>query len=208
MPTDPRMGKYCFFCDQDTTIHIGQVMSIHLALNREDILYVKYLDNPMLGHAEDAHYFTFNKKVQDDIEHLYTTLDAVATWSEGWNGYDALPAKAESVEYAKIWITKLYQEVMHDDISRWIHPTITPGENGQIVFDWRTGSATLTIFLEEEKGEYLKFWGDIIHYTMEDGDILQASRSKTLFDWFQEQERKWIEKKESEGEEKTHGNIN
>ncbi|GAC1502261.1 MAG: hypothetical protein NVS4B12_16070 [Ktedonobacteraceae bacterium] len=119
---------------------------------------------------------------REEISPILTEIYNLLTWPEGWNGYDACAPKYEAVQYADHWIELFYQEVIGSGQS-WIEPNVTASAEGEVVFEWRRGIKSLTVFIGNEIAEYVKDWGTDINTEMEDGYVNSPSIRHALWKW-------------------------
>lgn len=122
------------------------------------------------------------QNVPESLLRIYRMLDAMKTWEEGWNSYDALPPNPLALDKARAWITEFY--VFAAD-PHWIQPNVTASAHGDIVFDWCNGKKDLEIIIDED-GEtiwYLKVWGPDVRSEMEDGDIKTIEDAGSAYSW-------------------------
>ncbi|MBI4280572.1 hypothetical protein HY628_00060 [Candidatus Uhrbacteria bacterium] len=63
------------------------------------------------------------------------------------------------------------------------HPPdfITASDEGEVIFEWLVGSRKLSLWIGENKAEFLKIWGPNIHTEMEAEDA--ADQEKILSAW-------------------------
>jgi len=85
-------------------------------------------------------------------------IDNLLTWSAGWNGYDSLAPNPDAVVHAGNWIVRLYLEVADLGLT-WIQPNVIADTNGDVVLEWWHGKKKLTVYIEDERAEYVKVWG-------------------------------------------------
>src|SRR5579864_9131137 len=50
--------------------------------------------------------------VHEEILSVLEEIKKLSTWSDGWNGYDALAPKHDAIEYASQWIELFYREIL------------------------------------------------------------------------------------------------
>ncbi|MDQ3387007.1 MAG: hypothetical protein M3475_05305, partial [Actinomycetota bacterium] len=99
----------------------------------------------------------------------WTELDALLSWREGWNGYDAAAPNQEAIGHAFVWIEGLYEDTLTTGI-RWMAPNVVADAHGNVVFEWWEGQKRLTIYIHPETVEYVKVWGPDTFSDMDDGE--------------------------------------
>ena len=120
--------------------------------------------------------------VQREIAPTLAELYNLSSWSEGWNGYDALAPKHEAIQYAGQWIESLYREIL--DISLdWLEPNVTASAEGEVAFEWWHGVKSLTIYIGNQSAAYVKAWGADINTEMEDGPANSPVIRQALWKW-------------------------
>jgi hypothetical protein len=77
----------------------------------------------------------------------WTDLDALLSWQEGWNGYDAATPRHEAIGHAVGWIEELYEDTLTTG-ERWMAPNV--------VFEWWEAQRKLTVYIHPETVEYVK----------------------------------------------------
>lgn len=81
---------------------------------------------------------------------------------------DALPDVA-TLLHATEWITRLWEQTGKLN-SPWLKPHIVASPRGEVVFEWWHNEKSLTVFVSNERAEYMLSWGADIHEEMSDGD--------------------------------------
>jgi hypothetical protein len=120
--------------------------------------------------------------MRDPIRKTRTELDALLSWREGWNGYDAVAPKREAIDHASVWIGFLYEDVLTTE-KRWIAPNVVADADGNVVFEWWEGQKKLTIYIHPETVEYVKVWGPDILSEMENGEVEGIEDRRMLWNW-------------------------
>lgn len=118
------------------------------------------------------------KELSSTLAEIYDLL----TWPEAWNGYDACAPKYEAIQYAEHWIELFYLEIMNLRLD-WLEPNVTASAEGEVVFEWRHGINRLTVYLGNQRAEYVKDWGADINTEMEDGYANSPGIRKALWKW-------------------------
>ena len=112
----------------------------------------------------------------------YTEIQSLLDWHAGWNGYDALTPTRLTVEYASSWITKLFSLV--SELERpWLEPNVTAGANGEVVLEWWHDAKKLTVYIQEQRAEYVQMWGSNTDIEMADGDADSISACRSIWNW-------------------------
>ncbi len=112
----------------------------------------------------------------------WTKLDALLSWREGWNGYDAAVPNHEAIGHAFVWIEGLYEDTLTTGI-RWMAPNVVADAHGNVVFEWWEGQKRLTIYIHPETVEYVKVWGPDIFSEMDDGEAEGIEDRRRLWNW-------------------------
>lgn len=100
----------------------------------------------------------------------------------GWNGYDSLAPNPNAVAHAEQWIVRLFLEVA--DLGRvWIKANVIADAEGDVVFEWWYGKKKLTVYIGDERADYVKVWGTDIHSEMSDGNAEPISICRSLRLW-------------------------
>lgn len=118
------------------------------------------------------------KELSSTLAEIYDLL----TWPDGWNGYDARAPKYEAIQYADHWIELLYLEIIDLRLD-WLEPNVTASAEGEVVFEWRHGINSLTVYIGNQSAEYVKDWGADINTEMEDGYANSPGIRQTLWMW-------------------------
>ena len=103
----------------------------------------------------------------------------------GWNGYDALPPSARSVDHAMRWLVSSYAECKDADIT-WYQPNVTASAEGEVVFEWWAENRSLLIYVEGASVTFhksLRSDGPTVH---EHGDAPLGEGQMELLRWFGE----------------------
>jgi hypothetical protein len=116
------------------------------------------------------------------IRKTWTELDALLSWREGWNGYDAGAPKREAIDHASVWIGFLYEDVLTTG-ERRIAPNVVADADGNVVFEWWKGQKKLTLYFHPETVRYVKVWGPDIFSEMENGDAEGIEACRMLWTW-------------------------
>jgi len=119
------------------------------------------------------------------LEEILSTLAEIynlLTWPEGWNGYNACTPKYDAVQHALYWIGMFYLEIMDLNLN-WFEPNVTASAEGEVIFEWRHGIKSLTIYVGNQSADYVKDWGADINTEMEDGSADSSSIRRALWKW-------------------------
>jgi hypothetical protein len=116
------------------------------------------------------------------LSDLARRIDALRTWGEEWEDYDAAPPATPTIGLADEWSKRLYLDVL--DIGRpWLDPLVTAGEGGEVMFEWQLRGRRLTIRVSEAGVEYSKLWGTAPSLHFEDGIADTRQRRQSLWAW-------------------------
>ena len=116
---------------------------------------------------------------------LFAQITALGSLPTGWNGYDAVPPSSGSVATAVAWVAQAYKTALADNIF-WYAPNVTAGANGEVVLEWWAASKLLTIYMDGDSVEYMKYNRDGDNGPREHGDARDASVQAMLLRWFSE----------------------
>lgn len=121
---------------------------------------------------------------------LAASLNQVAALTglrKGWNGYDALPPSAESVERARRWLQAQWEQCQTQDLP-WHPPNVTADAEEHAVLEWWAADRTLTVYFDGESAEYLKFGrqGGPLAGLREHGVADTTAAGADLMRWFSE----------------------
>lgn len=72
---------------------------------------------------------------------------------EGWNGYDALPPSAASVNRAMHWLDKSYAECKDAGV-RWYKPNVSASAEGEVAFEWWADDRFLSVYVDGEEATF------------------------------------------------------
>jgi hypothetical protein len=120
--------------------------------------------------------------IHEEILSVLEEIKKLSTWSNGWNGYDALAPKHEAIEYASRWIELFYREILDLPLD-WVEPNVTASAEGEVVFDWWNDIKSLTIYIGNQSVEYLKAWGADMNTEMENGSVNSPAICRALWKW-------------------------
>ena len=138
----------------------------------------------LLNYPPDSSLFVnpsiFERFVRRSLGDTFNDLNLLRTWDVGWNGYDAPKPEHTAIEYARSWITSLFQTVAS---LGWIKPNVTGGPEGGVVFEWWYGKRKLTVYIEEQSIEYVQVWGTDVDAKITDGAIESMSDSQEIWMW-------------------------
>lgn len=143
---------------------------------------VNYFVHPGIGDGEPRPiYRNFGEP------YLKTREDTVslASWAEGWNGYDAAAPNPDAIGHAFSWIEDLYEDTLTAERG-WTLPHVVANADGNVVLEWWEGRKKLTIYVHPETVEYVKVWGPDIFSDMEDGEVEGAEDHRMLWRWLTE----------------------
>lgn len=111
-----------------------------------------------------------------------TELDALMSWREGWNGYDAASPRHEAIDHASVWVAGLYEDALTTE-KQWMAPDVVADADGNVVFEWWKGQKKLTIYIHPETVEFVKVWGPDILSEMENGEAEGIETRRMLWTW-------------------------
>lgn len=116
---------------------------------------------------------------------VYNKLRSMEAWTDGWNGYAARAPTQAAIEKARVWISQMYSEVVNSG-QPWRDPFVTADVDGEVLFEWRTATKDLSIYIDENETTYIKDLGPEVGSEMVDGDASTARVRRELWTWFTE----------------------
>jgi hypothetical protein len=106
-------------------------------------------------------------------------------WVDGWNGFAAKAPTQASIEKARAWILQMHSEIANSG-ERWLDPFVTADVDGEVLFEWRTKTKDLSIYVDENETTYIKDLGPEVGSEMTDGDASTPRARRELWAWFTE----------------------
>lgn len=116
---------------------------------------------------------------------VYDKLRSMEAWVDGWNGYAAKAPTQASIENARAWISRMYSETANSG-KPWRDPFVTADVDGEVLFEWRTKTKDLSIYIDEDETTYIKDLGPEVGSEMLDGDASTPRARRELWTWFTE----------------------
>lgn len=116
---------------------------------------------------------------------VFDKLRSMESWDDGWNGFAAKAPTQASIRKARAWILEMYSEVTSSG-QRWLDPFVTADVNGEVLFEWRTTTKDLSIYIDENETTFIKDLGPEIGSEMIDGDASTPKTRRELWAWFTE----------------------
>ena len=101
------------------------------------------------------------------------------SWGTNWDGVEVTAVSAKQVANAIALIDQLYSTATQLNLY-WNAPNVTASLLGEVVLEWWNHEKKLTLYVDEEKTEYVKVWGDDIDAEMDDGILLDTTIAPTL----------------------------
>ena len=133
--------------------------------------------------SEDMSKFSLHANFRTPLNETLKELDELLDLLEGWNGYDVAAPNPKAVAHAKLWIERLYDDVLHTP-TVWRKPHVTASEDGDVLFEWWNGEKGLSVYISTDgKAEYLKDWGSNIVTQMADGDATAVNMRNDVWPW-------------------------
>jgi len=105
--------------------------------------------------------------------------------TEGWNGYDALPPSAVSVDHAMRWLLSSYQECKDAGV-RWYKPNVTASAEGEVVFWWVAEDRSLSVYISEEGATFHQSLDGVGPTQHTHGEVPLGRNQTELLRWFGE----------------------
>lgn len=120
--------------------------------------------------------------IAENLKETRAKINALLSWSEGWDGYDALAPNPNAVKHAHEWIRKLFLQAV--DLDRpWLKPNVTASSEGEVLFEWWRGRKKLTVYVGDQNAVYVQVWGANIDTEMAEGDAEPVSACRMLWTW-------------------------
>ncbi len=133
----------------------------------------------------DGEWLPVHRNFGEPFWKAWTELDALSSWREGWNGYDAAAPNREAIGRAFLWIEDLYEDTLTAKRG-WIDPHVVADAHGNVVLEWWEGRNKLTIYIRPKTVEYVKVSGPDIFSDMEDGEVEGTEDRRALWRWLTE----------------------
>lgn len=119
------------------------------------------------------------------LKDVYAKLRSMEDWSDGWNGYAARAPTTAALNEARKWITRMHAEVVLSG-KPWQDPFVTADVDGEVLFEWRTKTKDLSIYIDENETTFIKDLGPEVGSEMVDGDASAPKARRELWAWFTE----------------------
>lgn len=119
---------------------------------------------------------------------LWDVLDKLRSmegWDDGWNGFAAKAPTQASIQKARVWIGRMHSEIENSG-KRWLDPFVTADVDGEVMFEWRTKTKDLSIYIDEDETTFIKDLGPEVGSEMVDGDASTPKARRELWAWFTE----------------------
>jgi hypothetical protein len=104
---------------------------------------------------------------------------------EGWNGYNALPLSAASINRAMHWLDKSYAECKDADV-RWYKPNVSASAEGEVAFEWWASDRSLIVYIDEAEMTFHKSLDGEGPTQHTHGDAPMGKQQAELMRWFGE----------------------
>lgn len=111
---------------------------------------------------------------------LHDQLDELASWTEGWNSYDALPISPQAIAHAHQWVERYLPCGLERDIpddypyTEWSLPSVTGSGDGDVVLWWTTQSKDPACHAAKRLTVYIEAGGDISYVRCENQVITDS----------------------------------
>jgi hypothetical protein len=126
-----------------TTIPTAYYQSFDSSQSRAVATDIRPLQKPIVTENGDEKALTIAQQQTYDLQYL----------AVGWNGYDALPPSATSVDHAMRWLVSSYAECKDAGIV-WHKPNVTASAESEVVFEWWAEDRSLIVYIEEETASF------------------------------------------------------
>jgi hypothetical protein len=120
--------------------------------------------------------------VNDILTPTLDRLEHLATWEDGWNGYDAPAPDEMAIAQARRWI-KIMLIAAVSIRGSWKTPNVTGGSEGEVVFEWWQGKRKLTVYVSADDVEYVQVWGADTATEMADGPAEKFQDLQAIWLW-------------------------
>ena len=107
-------------------------------------------------------------------------IQRLATLEEDWDGFGSDKPRNEAISHAIAALPALI--AMAEKTGGWSLPHVVANEVGEVVLEWWKGGKKLTLFVQDERIDFLRTWGERIDSDMEDG-ILEPGEFAALWTW-------------------------
>ncbi len=114
---------------------------------------------------------------------IHAWLEHMSTWPEGWNGYNALPPKAEALAHTERWLNEIIPLLGE----RWLPVNITAGGQGDVACSWSYGVYTLEAILDGLTIDCMKVWGRDVNCLITDAGVETHEDFVLLWNWLLEE---------------------
>ena len=122
---------------------------------------------------------------RDSLAETMAETYSLQSLPDGWNGYDAVAPPPATVRRALRWIEECYQACGHAG-QPWHRPNVTASADGEVVYEWWADDRTLTVYVDADGVEYLKFGRGERTDLREHGSAADRNVCVKLMRWFSE----------------------
>lgn len=103
------------------------------------------------------------------------------TLEDDWDGRGSEKPNRGAISNALSILDECYAVIRNNRLT-WSAPHISATEDGEVTMEWWRDSRKLSLYISDEKVEYIKVWGSNINDEMEDGE-LQLGVFFHLWNW-------------------------
>jgi hypothetical protein len=93
-----------------------------------------------------------------------------------------VPDPPPPLDRADVWLADA-SRIIGRSLAR---PNRSNGSFGEDVIEWWHGDRKLTVYLDDDKIDYLKVWGPDVHSQMQEGELDSDERLRELWAWLNE----------------------
>jgi hypothetical protein len=106
------------------------------------------------------------------------------SWGTNWDGAEVIAVSTKAAACTTALIDQIYSIGNELDLD-WIAPNVTASPHGEVVLEWWNREKKLTIYVNENRSDYVLAWGLDVDSEMKDG-ILSATEIAPIFEWLGE----------------------
>ncbi|MBP0631977.1 hypothetical protein [Cupriavidus sp. AcVe19-1a] len=107
-------------------------------------------------------------------------LDSLRALDDNWDGFGSDKPKESAISAALGLLPELYSTA--ERLGGWSLPDISANEDGEVVFEWRSGRKKLALFIRDDAIDFLQAWGTHVEHDMSDG-TLDTNDFADLWTW-------------------------
>lgn len=160
-------------------------MTFELAAVRSDLpIFSKASSFTGMAGGNNDPYQALKEASNIEVLALYAVRAAILklqSLEPDWDGFGSLQPNSEAVKKAWTLVGDLYDSALETRLP-WIQPHVASSEDGNVVFEWWSGSHKLTLYISDESCEYVQVWGPDMNAQMRDGTLV-GDQFQGLWRW-------------------------